>query len=112
MKILVDKRAKKAARLMAISKLSINELAENIKKASGGFLQTPEWKALRQKVIQHYGGKCMCCGKVPDRGVNVDHIKPRKTHPHLSLEFDNLQVLCSRCNKRKGNRHETDYRNA
>ena len=54
----------------------------------------------------------MCCGKTPFDGVlmNVDHIKPRKTHPQLALEFDNLQVLCNICNKDKGNKHTTDYR--
>lgn len=54
----------------------------------------------------------MCCGFVPGKGqcINVDHIKPRLHHPHLALEFSNLQVLCPRCNKAKGNKHETDYR--
>ena len=52
----------------------------------------------------------MCCGKVPDHGINVDHIKPRKFFPELALDFDNLQILCGRCNKAKGNRHHTDYR--
>ena len=53
---------------------------------------------------------------VPVYVVNVllwpfaSHIKPRKTHPELALEFDNLQVLCADCNKRKGNKHSIDYR--
>lgn len=55
----------------------------------------------------------MKCGFIPagkKNGANVDHIKPRKTHPWLALVFDNLQVLCSRCNKLKANNHCTDYR--
>lgn len=54
----------------------------------------------------------MCCGAEPKdrRKINVDHIKPRKYFPELALVEDNLQVLCGTCNKRKGNRHQTDYR--
>mgnify|MGYP000399620017 CR=1 FL=1 len=105
-----DRRTKRMSRLMAIEGKSPNEIAAQIKRAGDSLLQSPEWKALRQRVISHYGGRCMCCGRVPQRGINVDHIKPRKTHPHLALEFDNLQLLCGRCNRRKGNKHETDYR--
>ncbi len=104
------RKAKKASRMMAIEGLSANELASTMRRASGGFLQSPEWKALRARVIACYGGKCMRCAKVPKHSVNVDHIKPRKTHPELALDFDNLQVLCASCNKAKGNKHETDYR--
>ena len=105
--------AKKKSRAIDSKKLTVNELAESLKTASCGFLATGEWTALRDRVINHYGGKCMCCGRTPSdhRHINVDHIKPRKTHPELSLDFDNLQVLCGVCNKKKGNKHMTDYRN-
>lgn len=106
----IDRRARKASALMRIEGLTTNELAAQIRRKGDGFLQSPEWKALRLRVIATYGGACMCCGRVPDRRINVDHIKPRKTHPGLALDFDNLQVLCSRCNKAKGNKHATDYR--
>jgi len=71
-----------------------------------------EWKALRRKVVHHYGRKCMKCGSTPKnpKHTQVDHVKPRKTHPELAMCFDNLQVLCCRCNKHKGNKHSTDYR--
>lgn len=42
--------------------------------------------------------------------MNVDHIKPRKTHPWLALAASNLQVLCHRCNHGKGNHNTTDFR--
>lgn len=42
--------------------------------------------------------------------MNVDHIKPRKTHPHLALDPSNLQVLCDVCNHGKGNWDKTDWR--
>lgn len=53
----------------------------------------------------------MCCGNAyPHVIINVDHIKPVRKYWHLRLDFDNLQVLCSTCNKAKGNWDETDFR--
>lgn len=110
-RVLVDMRARKASALMAMAGKSDNEIAALIKPTGDGdFLLSAEWKAMRKKVVDHYGAVCMCCGATPKRGINVDHIKPRKLYPELSLNFDNLQVLCGRCNKGKGNKHMTDYR--
>lgn len=107
-----QKRQRKIARLMVCNKLSDNEVAEQLKRSIKPFLSTPEWKSLRTKVLNHFGDKCMCCGTIPKRkvDVNVDHIKPRKLFPELALDFGNLQVLCADCNKKKGNKHMTDYR--
>jgi 5-methylcytosine-specific restriction endonuclease McrA len=79
---------------------------------SAAFLESFAWRQMRMRVIRHYGPRCMCCGATPQTGatMNVDHIKPRKTHPHLALEFDNLQVLCHECNHGKGNWDTTDWR--
>jgi hypothetical protein len=79
---------------------------------SNDFLKTYEWRTVRMQVLAHYGAKCMCCGAAPETGavINVDHIKPRKTHPQLALIFDNLQVLCGDCNHGKGNWDTTDWR--
>lgn len=104
--------ARKKSKVFSITAKSDNEIAKNIKTGSTGFLQLPEWKLLRSSVVAHYGGRCMKCKIIPKdhRKINVDHIKPRKYYPDLSLVFDNLQVLCNRCNKDKGNKHMTDYR--
>lgn len=74
--------------------------------------QTDEWKRLRYDVLKASNGRCCLCGASAHDGVrlNVDHIKPVKTHPHLMLSRDNLQVLCSTCNWGKGNRDDTDWR--
>ena len=79
---------------------------------SDEFLGTYEWRSLRMLVLKEYGAKCMCCGATPATGavMNIDHIKPRKTHPELALSFDNLQVLCHDCNHGKGNWDSTDWR--
>jgi len=89
-----------------------NEIAEKIKKKSKSFLQTAEWKKLRAIVVKTYGRRCMKCGTTPKNSklTHVDHIKCRKDFPELALDFNNLQVLCCRCNKHKGNKNSIDYR--
>jgi 5-methylcytosine-specific restriction endonuclease McrA len=89
-----------------------NEIAARLRTASVSFLDSKEWKQLRRSVVAHYGRQCMKCKTTPKdpRKTHVDHIKCRKQHPELALDFDNLQVLCCRCNKAKGNKHATDYR--
>lgn len=81
---------------------------------SDAFLNTYEWRRLRMEVLKKYGAKCQCCGATAEDGVriNVDHIKPRRTHPHLCLDIRNLQVLCNPCNHGKGNWDRTDWRPA
>lgn len=76
------------------------------------FLESYAWKALRMKVLVKFGSICQCCGASAKTGevINVDHIKPRIKFPELALDFENLQVLCSTCNRGKGNWDETDWR--
>lgn len=64
-------------------------------------------------MIEHYGGRCMACGRCRKHHgviIHVDHIKPRHRYPHLSLDFNNLQILCEDCNIGKGWRDMTDWR--
>ncbi len=76
------------------------------------FLETYAWRKVRMEALLKYGPKCMCCGATPQTGsvMNVDHIKPRKTHPELALSLENLQILCNECNHGKGNWDDTDWR--
>lgn len=61
-------------------------------------------QALRKQIMERDHYTCQICGKfMPDRvGLEIDHIVPvskgGKTEPN------NLQVLCSICNKRKSNK--------
>lgn len=91
---------------------SANEIAADIRTASDGFLQGQEWRELRAKAVELYGVTCCACGAEQSRNrrVNMDHIHPRKTHPHLALDITNLQPLCGPCNRRKGNGPAVDYR--
>ena len=80
--------------------------------ASREFLNTYEWRKVRMEALVKHGNKCMCCNRTPEGEYYtcVDHIKPRKTHPHLALDIDNLQILCNVCNHGKGNWDSTDWR--
>ena len=65
--------------------------------------------SLRFRVLQESGGRCALCGATKkDRPLDVDHIKPR-SRGGLNV-YENLQVLCSKCNRSKGNQDDTDFR--
>jgi hypothetical protein len=63
---------------------------------------------LRVELVKMYGEKCMCCNSTEH--ISVDHIKPYSLYKELSLDFNNLQLLCRSCNSKKSNIHSTDYR--
>jgi 5-methylcytosine-specific restriction endonuclease McrA len=108
----VDKRRLKNRLIDVFSKKSNNEVASIIKGVGSTLPNQKSWVDLKKQVHKKYGYQCMCCGHMPShkKYSNIDHIKPRKFFPELALDFDNLQVLCGRCNKEKGNKHCTDYR--
>ena len=92
--------------------LSNNEYAELIVNTSRKFIVNKSWKQLRLEAIKKYGNKCCKCGRVGSRRypINIDHIKPRKYYPELAMDINNLQPLCGRCNREKGNNNSIDYR--
>ncbi len=67
---------------------------------SDSVTKDPRWKLLRAKVLKTYGRECMCCGSKQE--IQVDHIKPKSIYPELAFDFNNLQVLCRKCNFDKG----------
>jgi 5-methylcytosine-specific restriction endonuclease McrA len=70
------------------------------------FYASAEWSMLRKRAISEQGRMCAMCKKYIEDEVDitVDHIRPRSKSPHLALSEYNLQVLCRRCNSRKGAR--------
>jgi hypothetical protein len=70
------------------------------------FYESPEWKVVRDAIIEEQGSSCRDCGAAIDnRGeVTVGHRLARSEHPHLALSRDNLRVLCRSCNPRKRGR--------
>jgi diadenosine tetraphosphate (Ap4A) HIT family hydrolase len=66
--------------------------------------------SLRYRVLKESGGRCALCGATKkERALDVDHIKP-KSRGGKNV-YENLQVLCSKCNRSKGNKDNTDFRN-
>jgi 5-methylcytosine-specific restriction endonuclease McrA len=61
------------------------------------FYSTPAWKALRREALRRDGHCCVICRKDVSgwKQSRVDHIKPRKTHPHLALDLANTRTLCT-----------------
>lgn len=104
--------AMKRSSVLSFEKMTPNQISESMGVSKSNFLMSFEWKELRRKAIEKYGAKCMKCKRMPINLalINVDHIKPRKYFPDLALCFDNLQILCSVCNKEKGNKNQIDYR--
>lgn len=76
------------------------------------FLASKEWQQLRSQAFKLWGKTCQKCGAEESGGAIIcgEHIKPRKLFPHLALELSNIQVLCSSCNREKGNWDHTDWR--
>lgn len=74
------------------------------KFSSKAFYKSREWKELRLAVLS-VCDRCMLCGASKESGaiLHVDHIKPRSLWPELSLNIDNMQILCSECNLAKSN---------
>lgn len=114
-KRLVASLKRRAARVSVAAAMGLktpNEVAAELRVKSDGFLLTPEWRAVRAEAIKRYGLACGKCGaeQTARSRTNIDHIKPRKFFPELALDIDNLQPLCGKCNKRKGNGAAIDYR--
>lgn len=64
---------------------------------------------LRYQVLMAAGGRCALCGTTKDDSpLDVDHIIPRSRGG--KTERANLQALCAKCNRTKGNKDATDFR--
>ena len=65
--------------------------------------------SIRYNVLKESGGRCALCGAtMKERPLDVDHIIPRSRGGKTVTE--NLQVLCSKCNRSKSNKDTTDFR--
>jgi ATP adenylyltransferase len=64
---------------------------------------------IRYEVLKAAGFRCMLCGiSAEECFLDVDHIEPRSRKG--KDEINNYQALCYRCNRSKGNRDSTDFR--
>ncbi len=66
--------------------------------------------SIRYQVLKESRGRCELCGATKkERPLDIDHIIPRSRGG--KNEKANLQVLCSKCNRSKGNKDNTDFHN-
>lgn len=59
----------------------------------------PRWAPLRAECFERDDWTCVECGSTEQ--LEADHRKPISLYPELAFDLDNLQTLCSTCNKRK-----------
>lgn len=60
---------------------------------------TARWRVLRAAILERDNYACRTCGA---RGrLEVDHVKPVRSHPALAWTPANLQALCPGCHARK-----------
>jgi diadenosine tetraphosphate (Ap4A) HIT family hydrolase len=65
--------------------------------------------SLRFRVLKDSKGRCALCGATKSESpLDVDHIIPRSKGG--KTVYENLQVLCAKCNRSKGNKDKTDFR--
>ena len=70
---------------------------------TSGFTNSPRWRRLRLVVLSE---EPICRECKRELSTDVDHIKPRSTHPELAWDRDNLQGLCRSCHSEKTRRGE------
>jgi 5-methylcytosine-specific restriction endonuclease McrA len=77
----------------------------NGNKQSGTTEESKAW------VLAHSDYDCPICGEKFRNwgGRTIDHKLPRSQYPWLSMEFQNLWVICQPCNFTKGEKHWYEY---
>uniref|UniRef100_UPI0035C78DE3 HNH endonuclease n=1 Tax=Palleronia sp. TaxID=1940284 RepID=UPI0035C78DE3 len=73
---------------------------DNFRRYSRPVLKTRRWQVLRHEILERDGWTCTCgCGR-RDR-LEVDHVRPVRTHPELAFDPANLQTLAAPCHTAK-----------
>lgn len=60
------------------------------------------YKTLETLRNKHKLNYCPCCGS-PDIPTTLDHYLPQSVFPELSIVYENLTPMCSKCNELKDN---------
>ena len=98
------------AKLVTNPKKVVVEYLSNVPlEETKKFYKTDEWRALRKEYMEKNKAKNFKCNYCDEnvslnRSLNIDHIKPLKTHWNLRLDINNLQILCKDCNKFKASK--------
>jgi len=77
----------------------MTEVRKEHHRFSRAVTRTKRWRVLRMAILERDGFRCTSCGC--GGRLEVDHIKPVRSHPDLSYSPDNLQALCQVCHTRK-----------
>ncbi len=65
--------------------------------------------SLRYRILSEANSRCALCGATKDdRPLDIDHILPRSKGG--KTVYENLQVLCSKCNRSKRDTDNKDFR--
>ncbi|WP_238473959.1 HNH endonuclease [Altericroceibacterium spongiae] len=83
-------------------------MKRDTERAGAAVYRSVRWKAIRHAAKRRDGFACVACGARGAR-LDVDHIKPIRTHPELAFDLGNLQTLCISCHSAKTKR-EMDRR--
>ena len=91
-----------------IFKQVLKDTKEEFQK-NENFYSSPEWRELREQVLNFQPHICYICDKFIDHDfdLTVDHVKPKSKYPDLSLELSNLKIACRSCNSAKGNKDKS-----
>lgn len=66
------------------------------------FYRSSPWRILRRDILKRDLFTCVDCGFVSitkGKDLEVNHIRPRSTHPSIALDPSNLETLCKPCHK-------------
>ena len=99
-------------KLITLCDSKLNEFREKrgLKLWDYRLIDNPVPDSLRYRVLKKSKQRCELCGATKnDRPLDVDHIIPRSKNG--KSDESNLQVLCSKCNRSKSNKDDTDFRN-
>lgn len=101
---------KSKPKLVSNPKTVVVEYLSNIShKDTKKFYKSNKWKLLRLEYMEKNKTKYFKCNYCDEnvslkKSLNIDHIRPLKTHWHLRLDINNLQILCKDCNKFKASK--------
>src|SRR6185312_759348 len=62
---------------------------------------------VRDALIEIYKGKCAFCEQEVEQ-YHIDHYRPKATYYWLAFSWDNLILLCPKCNENKGDFFELE----
>lgn len=69
---------------------------KGITKEYRQYLNSPEWKKLRESFISHKGSKCEKCGS--ESNLQVHHLHYKNI---FKEKFEDLMVLCKSCHRKE-----------